>query len=94
MNRILAFTLFAVMLSAPALAQTATEQPKMYNDKPSGDGDPSTVSCYRPPVSMSRISRPDCRPNSEWARIHAADNHGGQTDILGPMTAAHVNVVH
>ena len=64
MNRILTFKLSALMLSAPALAQTATEQPKMYKDKPSGDGDPSAVSCYRPSLIMSMISRPDCRPNS------------------------------
>lgn len=94
MNRILTFTLAALMLSAPALAQTAPEQPKMYKDKPTGDGDPSAVSCYRPSVSMSRISQPDCRPNSEWAGIHAADNHGGQTDLLGPMSAANTKVIH
>ena len=94
MNRILTLTLSALMLSAPALAQTAPEQPTMYKDKPSGAGDPSAISCYRPDQTMSRISRPDCRPNSEWARIHAVDNRGSQTDIGGPMDAAHTNVIH
>lgn len=94
MNRVLTLTLSALVLSAPALAQTAPEQPTVYKDKPTGAGDPSTVSCYRPPVSMSRISRPDCRPNSEWARIHAADNRGGQTDIGAPLSDRNVNVIH
>src|SRR5215469_15520467 len=94
MNRIVTCTIFALMLSAPALAQTAPE-PTMYKDKPTGAGDPSAVSCYRPSESMSRISRPDCRPNSEWARVHAADKHADQTDILGQTgTGGHVNVMH
>ena len=94
MNRILTFTLCALMLSAPALAQTAPEQPPIYKDKPIGVGDPNAISCYRPLMSMSRISRPECRHNSEWAKIHAADNRGGQTDLLGPTSAANEKVIH
>lgn len=83
MNRILIFTISALMLSAPALAQTAPEQPKIYKDRPTGAGDPNAISCYRPDSSMSRVSRQECKRNSEWAAIHAANNRGGVTDALG-----------
>ena len=94
MNRMLTFTLSALMLSAPALAQTAPEQPKIYQDKPNGQGDPGAISCYRPPSSFSRVARLDCRPNSEWAQIHAADNHTGALDIGNRAGGAPVNVLH
>jgi hypothetical protein len=74
--------------------QDAPEQRQVYKDKPTGVGDPSAISCYRPPMSMTQISQQDCRPNSEWARLHAADNHGGQNDIGGPTSASHVGVYH
>jgi hypothetical protein len=93
MNRILTFTLSALMLSAPALAQTAPEQPKIYADKPNGHGDPSTISCYRPPASFTRVSRLDCKPNSEWARIYADGNRDNLIDT-GKMAAGPLNVVH
>jgi len=92
MNRILTFTLSALMLSAPALAQTAPER-KIYSVKPSGQGDPSAVSCYPLPSSMSRMKKMDCRPNSEWASLNAAEKSATVIDT-GKMAAAPVNNMH
>lgn len=91
MNRILIFTLSAVMLSAPALAQTAPER-KIYSDKPIGVGDPNATSCYPSPSSISRVKKMDCRPNSEWAQIFADDNRGRLIDTAKAPTP--VNILH
>jgi hypothetical protein len=93
MNRILTFTLSALMLSAPALAQTAPEQPPIYKDKPNGSGDPGAMSCYRPLLSDSRVNRLECKHNSEWARIYADDHRDNLVDT-GKMATAPVNIVH
>jgi hypothetical protein len=93
MNRILTFTLSALMLSAPALAQTAPEQRKIYTEKPSGDGDPSAISCYPAPSSVSLVRKLECRPNSEWASISAAGKHDNRIDT-GKMAAAPLNIMH
>ena len=92
MNRILTFTLCALILSAPALAQTA--KPTMYTDKPIGAGDPNATSCYPLPSSMSRVKKMDCRPNSEWAQISASNNRNGPLDIGNKAGGAPVNVIH
>jgi hypothetical protein len=94
MNRILAFTLSALMLSAPALAQTASEQRQIYKDKPNGQGDPHGISCYRPPSSFSRVTKLECRYNAEWAQITATDNHSGPVDIGNRAGGAPVNVIN
>ena len=91
MNRILTFTLSALMLSAPALAQTAPEQ-KINKDKPNGSGEPGAISCYRPPSSYSRIDRLDCRPNADWARVHTDDNRNSALDMGNRAGGATVNV--
>jgi len=92
MSRILIFTLSALMLSAPALAQTAPGQRAIYSEKPSGKGDPTAISCYPSSESTSRIKKLDCRPNSEWAQIAADDNHTG---VPGDRAeGVPVNVVH
>jgi len=92
MKCILTFTLCALMLSAPALAQTAPEQRKMYLEKPIGDGEPSAISCYPSPSSMSRVKKMDCRRNLEWAQIHADDNRGRLIDTA--RAPAPVNIMH
>lgn len=94
MNRILTFTLSALMLSAPALAQTAPEQRQIYKDQPNGQGDPHAISCYRPPSSLSRVSRLECRYNAEWAQISARDNHNGALDLGNRAGGAPVNIAH
>jgi hypothetical protein len=93
MNRILTFTLSVLMLSAPALAQTAPEQHNIYTEKPIGDGDPSAISCYPSPSSLSNIRKLECRPNSEWASISAAEKHATRIDT-GKMAAAPLNIMH
>ena len=93
MNRILTITIAALMLSAPALAQTAPEQPRIYKDKPNGQGDPGATSCYPLPSSMSRVKKMDCRRNSEWASINAAEKSATIIDT-GKVAAAPVNVMH
>ena len=94
MNRIITITLAALMLSGPALAQTAPAQRTISMNKPNGQGDPAAISCYRPPSSFSRVSRLDCRPNSEWAQIFAQDNRGGSLDIGNKAGGAPVVVEH
>jgi hypothetical protein len=93
MNRILTFTLSALMLSAPALAQTAPEQRKMYLEKPIGDGDPSAISCYPSPSSISRVRKLDCKSNSEWASIYAAEKSATRIDT-GRIAPAPMTIVH
>ena len=92
MDRILTFTLAALMLSAPALAQIAPEQHKVYTQKPIGDGDPSAISCYQAATSFSRVKKMDCRPNSEWAQIFADDNRGRLIDTA--KAPAPVKILH
>ena len=94
MNCSLTFILSALMLSAPALAQTAPEQPRIYKDQPDGQGDPNAISCYRPPSSFSHIGRSDCRPNSEWAQITASNNRNSPLDIGNRAGGAQVKVIH
>ena len=91
MNRILTFTICALMLSAPALAQTAPER-KMYDVRPIGDGDPAGISCYPSPSSLSRIRKLECRSNAEWASLNAAIKGGG-TDIGNKAGGATVNIL-
>ena len=93
MSRILIFTLSAVMLSAPALAQTAPQQRKIYSEKPVGDGDPSAISCYPSPSSISNIKKLECKPNSEWASIYAAEKRTTGIDT-GKMAVGPVNTIH
>jgi len=92
MNRILPFTLSALMLSAPALAQTAPER-KIYSDKPIGVGDPKATSCYPSPSSISRVKKMDCRPNSEWASMYAAEKRATVIDT-GKIAPAPLVILH
>lgn len=93
MNRVLTFTLSALMLSAPALAQTAPPERKMYDVRPIGEGDPSGISCYPEPSSFSRVKKMDCRSNAEWASIDAAVKRNSSTDIGNRAGGAPVNVI-
>jgi len=94
MSRILTFTVCALMLSAPALAQTAPGERQIYKDQPTGQGDPHGISCYRPPSSFSRVSRLECRYNEEWAKISASENRAGPLDIGNRAGGAPVNVIN
>ena len=94
MNRIATFTLSTLMLSASALAQTTPQPHTISMNKPNGQGDPAAISCYRPPSSTSRVSRLDCRPNSQWAQIYASDNRGGALDLGNRAGGAAVVVEH
>jgi len=93
MSRVLTFILSALMLSAPALAQTAPGQRTIYQEKPTGTGDPSAVSCYPSAPSTSRVKKLDCRPNSEWATMNAAENRGDRTDPRN-VASAPANIIH
>ena len=94
MNRILTFTLCALMLSAPALAQTASQQHQIFKDKPSGLGDPDAISCYRPVSSFSRVRTLDCRTNAEWGQLAGNEHRGGTLDLGNRAGGAAVNVMH
>lgn len=93
-NAVLVMNISALMLSAPAWAQTAPEQPKMYTERPVGDGDPGAISCYPSPSSISRIRKLDCRRNSEWARIYADDKRATEIRGAGKAVEAPVNIMH
>ena len=72
----------------------ATEQHEVYKDKPDGHGEPTAISCYRPPSSTSRFSDLECRRNLEWAQIAVRDNrNAGALDIGNKAGGAAVNVV-
>lgn len=96
MKRLLIIAISCLALTAclKDFRNDAPEQHIVYKDRPTGQGDPIATSCYRPSLSFSHVSNLDCRRNSEWARIQAADNHSGQNDIGGPMSAAQVGVFH
>lgn len=93
MSRILIFALSALILSPPALAQTAPQQRMMYQEQPTGAGDPSAVSCYPSPSSISRVKKLDCRPNSEWASMYAAETHATRIDV-GKAAGGPVAIMH
>ena len=75
MRPILTVTLSALMLSAPAFAntasdtQTAPEKVQYYTWTPVGNGDPNGISCH-----VSRGTPPRgpmvCLHNSDWKRIN------------------------
>ncbi len=92
MNCILAFTLSALILSAPALAQTAPPERKMYDVRPIGDGDPAGISCYPEPSSFSRVKKIICKSNAEWASINDAVKRNSSTDIGNRAGGAPVSV--
>ena len=70
------------------------EQHTVYKDKPTGQGEPKAISCYRPLSSTSRFSELECRRNSEWAAIAVDDNHnGGPLDIGNRAGGAPVSVI-
>jgi len=68
MKLALTITLSTLLLSAPSFAATAP----VYASKPTGAGDPNTISCYAGDAT-SRIQHKQCKSNAEWARIHSAD---------------------
>ena len=69
MSRILTTALFAIALSAPALAGSPPEGVKLRAYEPVGNGDPNAISCWAwrvtPPVRGLRCAR-----NSYWARLN------------------------
>ena len=76
MNGILAITISALMLSAPAFADTVPKGAIIFAYQPVGNGDPNAISCwaYRttPPVRGL-----ECARNSEWVRLNGAPLNGG-----------------
>jgi hypothetical protein len=68
MRLILTTTLSALMLCAPALAQTAPEADESYSRIPTSVGDPDTVYCRRSEAVGSSRLGPVCRTSAEWAR--------------------------
>src|SRR3954462_15983157 len=86
MSRILIAVLFAIALSAPALAGTPPERVKLRAYEPVGNGDPNAITCwaYRttPPVRGLRCAR-----NSYWARLNAGSHHDLGSDSGPPMGA-------
>jgi hypothetical protein len=83
----LTIVLSALMLSAPAFADTVSEGAKLYAYQPVGNGDPNAITCWAwrttPPVR-----RLQCARNSDWARLNAGSNRGDLRDNSGPPTGA------
>ena len=69
MNGILAITISALTLSAPAFADTVPEGAIIFAYQPVGNGDPKAVTCWAwrttPPVRGLKCAR-----NSQWARMN------------------------
>jgi hypothetical protein len=85
MNGILAITISALMLSAPAFADTVPKGAIIFAYQPVGNGDPKAVTCWAwrttAPVRGLRCGR-----NSYWARLNAGSNGGdlgGNSGIPG-----------
>jgi len=73
MRLILALTFPVLILSSPSwAAPTALEPVKFYPETPIGDGNPNAISCTPARAASTRVRAWDCKPNSEWARLHAA----------------------
>ena len=95
MKRLLMIAMSGLALTAcKDFRQDAPEQHAIFKDKPNGQGDPAAISCYRPPSSLSRVSRLECRKNSEWAQIAADDKRGGAVDLGNRTGGAPVDVEH
>ena len=86
MGRILTITVAALMLSAPALADTVPAVATVWRHQPTGAGKPDAVSCYQAVATGSHIRNLRCAPNSEWARLNRsiALYDGLPTSTLGP----------
>jgi hypothetical protein len=74
--------------------EDAPEQRQVYKDRPTGQGDPHAISCYRPSLSYSHSSGLECRYNTDWAQIAARDKRNGPLDIGNQAGGATVNVIH
>ena len=96
MRRLLIIAVSGLALTAclKDFRQDAPEQHQIYKDKPTGQGDPVAISCYRPLLSTSRFSELECRRNSEWAKIAVDDQRGGALDIGNKAGGAPVVVTH
>ena len=72
MKSVLTITFAALILVAPALADTVPEGAKLYFWEPVGNGDPNAISCY-----VGRETPPyrfvSCKRNLDWARMNAGD---------------------
>lgn len=87
MSRILKVTIAALMLSAPALADTTPQGAIVWQHQPTGAGKPEAVSCYQAVATGSHTRNLQCARNSEWARINRSDalnDHGQPISTLGP----------
>jgi hypothetical protein len=67
MSRILTAALFALTLSAPALADTVPKGATIWQHQPTGAGKPEAISCYQEVAPGSHIRNLQCAPNSYWA---------------------------
>ena len=96
MKRLLIIAISCLALTAclKEFRKDTPEQRQISANKPNGRGDPSAISCYRPPSSTNRFSELECRRNSEWAQIAVDDNHAVPTNIADRAEGVPVNVVH
>jgi hypothetical protein len=72
MSRILTITFAALMLAAPALADTLPAGAKLWQYQPSGAGKPDAVRCYEVVKIGTRTRNLQCARNSQWARLSAS----------------------
>src|ERR1019366_4529036 len=91
MRLILTIALSALVLCAPALAQTAPETDESYSRTPTSVGDPGTTYCLMPETAGSSRLGQVCRTSAEWARYPrygmGADTH----DVAGPASIPYMN---
>jgi hypothetical protein len=92
MSRILTITFSALLLAAPALADTVPQGATVLQHQPTGAGKPDAVSCYQTVATGSHTRNLQCARNSDWARLDewqrlnrsAALGNGQPTSTLGP----------
>jgi len=97
MRRLLIIAISSLALTACLhdFRKDAPEQQHLvYKDQPIGQGDPNAVSCYRPPSSLSRVTKLECRYNQEWAQIAADEKRKGALDLGNRAGGAPVSVIN
>lgn len=85
MSRILATALFALTLSAPALADTVPVGATVWQSKPTGAGKPDAISCYQEVPIGSHIRSMQCARNLDWKRMNVRVEFSGPEPGLPTM---------
>ena len=84
MSRILTAAIFALTLSAPALADSIPAGATLWRDRPTGAGKPDAISCYKAATIETHIVKLHCARNWDWAQVRQLE---GATGFNNPVTS-------